>query len=97
MTLGLAFVHVHSMRLASGHEVLVARALTKDGKTGYGFSFRLDAAEARHMAEWYAGARAEKPRLEPLLGHPWETAYVSQQKIRWDMEPEFSRLTWLWA
>ena len=65
------------MRLASGQEALVARVVTKDGKTGYGFSFRLDAAEARHMAEWHAGARAEKPRLEPLLGHAWETAYVS--------------------
>lgn len=85
------------MRLATGQEVLVARVLTRDGKTGYGFSFRLDAAEARHMAEWHAGARAEQPRLEPVLGHPWETAYVSQQSIPWDVEPAFVTLRWLSA
>ena len=39
--MGLAFMHVHSMRIASGEEALVARALTTDGKVGFGFSFRL--------------------------------------------------------
>jgi hypothetical protein len=85
------------MRLATGQEVLVARVLTKGGDTGYGFSFRLDAAEARHMAEWHAGARAEKPKLEPVLGHPWETAYVSHGNIPWDVEPAFVTLRWLSA
>jgi len=83
------------MRLRSGHEALVARALTEDGKTGFGFTFRLDAAEARHMAEWNAGVRKEKPTLEPLLGHPWETAYVSGEQIPWAGEPGFSALVWL--
>jgi hypothetical protein len=91
----LAFVHVHSMRLQSGHEALVARVLTQEGKTGFGFSFRLDAGEARHMAEWQAGVRAEKPKLEPLLGHPWETAYVAGDPVPWDAEPAFAALTWL--
>lgn len=90
-----AFVHVQSMRLQSGQEALVARVLTKDGKTGYGFSLRLDAGEARHMAEWHAGVRSEKPRLEPLLGHPWETAFLEKQTIPWDCEPGFARLAWL--
>lgn len=85
------------MRLASGHEALVARVLTKDGKTGYGFSFRLDAEEARHMAEWHAGVRAEKPRLEPALAHRWETAYVAGEPIPWDAEPGFASLKWLSA
>jgi len=85
------------MRLASGQEVLVARVLTAEGIAGLGFSLRLDATEARHMAEWAAGARAEKPRLEPALGHAWETAYVSGAAIPWDSEPEFSRLKWLCA
>ena len=85
------------MRLGTGHEVLVARALTKDGKTGYGFSFQLDAAEARHMAEWHAGVRAEKPKLEPVLGHAWETAYVAGEPVPWDSEPEFAKLAWLSA
>jgi len=86
---------VHSIRLASGQEALVARVLTQDGKTGYGFSFRLDAAEARHMAEWHAGARSERPRLEAVLSHPWETAYVSGEAIPWDCELGFTALEFL--
>ena len=85
------------MRLASGHETLVARVLTKDGKAGYGFSFQLDAAEARHMAEWHAGVRAEKPKIESLLGHRWETAYIAGEPIPWDAEPAFASLKWLSA
>jgi hypothetical protein len=83
------------MRLQSGHEALVARVLTHDAKAGFGFSFQLDAAEARHMAEWHAGVRKEKPTLAPLLGHAWETAYVSGEQIPWACEPGFSALAWL--
>jgi hypothetical protein len=97
LTLGVKFTHVQSMRLASGQEVLVARVLTTEDKAGFGFSLQLDATEARHMAEWAAGARAEKPKLEPALGHAWETAYVAGAAIPWDSEPEFSRLRWLSA
>lgn len=90
-----AFVHVQSMRLGSGHEVLVARVLTKDGEAGFGFSMRLDAGEARQMAEWYAGVRAERPKIAPALGHPWETAYAAGEAIPWDVEPGFAGLQWL--
>jgi len=83
------------MRLEAGQEALVARVLTKDGKTGFGFSFRLDAAEARHMAEWHAGVRTEKPALVPTLGHPWETAYAAGQPVPWDAEPGFTALEFL--
>jgi hypothetical protein len=83
------------MRLQTGHEALVARVLTADGKAGYGFSLRLDAAEARHMAEWHAGARAARPRLEPALDHPWERAFLEGKPIPWDCEATFSRLEWL--
>jgi hypothetical protein len=93
----LKFTHVQSMRLASGQEVLVARVLTNEGNAGFGFSLRLDATEARHMAEWAAGARAQKPSIEPALGHAWETAYASGAAIPWDSEPEFARLRWLSA
>jgi len=93
----LRFTHVHSIRLATGQEALVARVLTEDGRTGFGFSLRLDATEARHMAEWDAGARAEKPKLEPVIGHAWETAYVSGSAIPWESEPGFARLQWLSA
>ena len=64
--------------------------LTQDGKTGFGFSFRLDAAEARHMAEWHAGARTERPPLDPVLDHPWEKAFLEGKPIPWDCEPGFA-------
>jgi hypothetical protein len=70
LTLGLKYVHVHSMRLQTGQEALVARVLTLEGKTCLGFSFRLDAAEARQMAEWDAGTGVARPRYEPVLGPP---------------------------
>jgi hypothetical protein len=85
------------MRLQTGHEALVARALTKEGRAGFGFSFRLDALEARSMAEWHAGARNERPALESVLAHPWETAYLSGAPVPWDCEPQFLRLEWLQA
>jgi hypothetical protein len=69
--------------------------LTKEGKAGFGFSLRLDAAEARHMAEWHAGVRGERPKIEPALGHPWETAYVAGEAVPWDVEPSFATITWL--
>ena len=87
-------MHVHSMRIASGEEALVARARTKEGKVGFGFSFRLDATEARHMAEWAAGVRHERPRYQPALDHPWEKAWLSQKPIEWKLEPAFERLSW---
>lgn len=73
----------------------MARALTQDGKAGFGFSFRLDATEARHMAEWHAGVRAERPRIEPVRMHPWETAYIARETIPWQVEPGFAGLKWL--
>jgi hypothetical protein len=90
-----SYIHVHSMRLASGHEALVARVLAQDGKIGYGFTMRLDAGEARRMAEWHAGMRSEKPHLEPLLGHPWEKAFLEGQPIPWACEPAFTALEFL--
>ena len=83
------------MRLVSGQEALVARVVTAEGNAGLGFSFRLDAAEARQMAEWDAGTRAERPAYEPLLGHPWETAFVAGQPIPWNCEPAFTALEFL--
>ena len=93
--MGLAFMHVHSMRTASGEEVLVARALTTDGKVGFGFSFRLDAAEARHMAEFHAGARKERPAYQAVLDHPWERAWLAGMEPDWSCEPGFTALEFL--
>ena len=89
------FIHTNSMRLASGHEALVTRVLREDGGTGFGFSLQLDATEARHMALFHAGLRAERPRITPVMAHPWETAYLANEAIPWDCEPGFSRLKWL--
>jgi hypothetical protein len=93
--MGAAFIHVHSMRIASGEEVLVARVLAEDGRLGFGFSFRLEATEARHMAEWAAGVRAERPAYSAVLGHPWERAWVAGEKIDWNVEAAFGALQWL--
>jgi len=92
---GPRFVHTQSLRLASGQEALVTRVLADDGRIGFGFSLQLDATEARHMAMHAAGLRAERPRIAPVLGHPWETAYVSRSEIPWSFEEGFSRLRWL--
>lgn len=90
----LAFVHVHSMRAASGAEVLVARVLTKEGRTGFGFSFRLDPGEARCMATWHAGAANRRPDYLPVADHPWERAWMAAQEIDWTIEPGFARMRW---
>ena len=83
------------MRLGSGQEALVTRVLTKRGEAYFGFSFQLDATEARHMALFHAGVLAERPRITPVLGHPWETAWLSNSCIPWKFEDGFSRLHWL--
>jgi len=80
--IGASYIHVHSLRIASGQEVLVARVVSDAGRVGYGFSFRLDATEARHMAEWAAGVRAERPPYESQLDHPWERAWLSERMRR---------------
>ena len=90
-----AFIHTSSLRLASGHEALVTRVLREDGGTGFGFSLQLDATEARHMALFHAGLRAERPHITPVMGHPWETAYLSGAAVPWGSEQGFTRLEWL--
>jgi hypothetical protein len=82
------------MRLATGEEALVAKVVAADGRVGYGFSFRLDATEARHMAEWAAGVRAERPAYESQLDHAWERAYLSDEEIEWPIEAAFAKLEW---
>jgi hypothetical protein len=86
---------VQSLRLATGEEALVARVLTTEGKVGYGFSFRLDGTEARHMAEWSAGVRPERPPYESQLDHPWERSWLSDEEIEWQSEPAFAKMKWL--
>jgi L-alanine-DL-glutamate epimerase-like enolase superfamily enzyme len=64
----IAHTHVHSMRLTSGAEALLARVRTKDGGEGYGFTLNDEAAVARDMAAWDALARSKAVPLYALLG-----------------------------
>jgi hypothetical protein len=89
------FAHTQSIRLASGHEALVTRVLAKDGRTAFGFSLQLDATEARHMAMYELGLWPERPKITPVMAHPWETAWVAGEPVPWEAEPIFSRLKWL--
>ena len=64
----IAHTHVHSLRVASGDEALVARVLAADGAEGFGFTLNLDAVVARDMAAWDALARTKGVPLYGLLG-----------------------------
>jgi hypothetical protein len=64
----IAHIHVHSLRLRSGAEALVARVITAQGTAGYGFSLGLEAAPARDMAAWDALARSRGLPLYALFG-----------------------------
>ena len=60
--------HVHSLRIASGAEALVARVLAADGTAGYGFTLNMDAGVARDMAACDALGRSKGVPLYGLLG-----------------------------
>ena len=64
----IAHTHVHSMRIASGEEALVARVLLADKTTGFGFTLNDDAGMARDMAAWDALGRSKGVALHSLLG-----------------------------
>ena len=64
----IAHTHVHSLRLASGKEALVARVLAADGTAGFGFTLNEDAAVARDMAAWDALCKSRGVALALLLG-----------------------------
>ena len=64
----IAHTHVHSLRVASGDEALVARVLAADGTAGFGFTLNLDAGVARDMAAWDALGRSKGVPLYGLLG-----------------------------
>ena len=66
--LAIKHTHVHSMRVASGAEALVARVLAQDGTAGYGFTLNQDAGVARDMAAWDALGRSKGVALFALLG-----------------------------
>jgi L-alanine-DL-glutamate epimerase-like enolase superfamily enzyme len=79
----IAHTHVHSLRVGSGAEALVARVLAKDGTAGFGFTLNEDAGVARDMAAWDALARSRRVSLFKLLGG----SYRSSVKIEPDQIP----------
>lgn len=64
----VSHTHVHSIRLQSGIEALVARVLAEGGTAGFGFTLNDDAGVARDMAAWDAAARQRGAPLHALLG-----------------------------
>lgn len=60
--------HVHSLRIASGAEALVARVLAADGTAGFGFTLNMEAGVARDMAAWDALGNSKGVPLWGLLG-----------------------------
>lgn len=78
----IAHTHVHSMRLASGKEALVARVLAADGTAGFGFTLNEDAGVARDMAGWDALGRSKGIPLCKLLGGSYrKTVAVSKDDL----------------
>jgi len=66
--ISIAHAHVHSLRVASGAEALVARVLAADGTAGFGFTLNLEAGVARDMAAWDALGRSKGVAFHSLLG-----------------------------
>jgi len=64
----VAHVHIHSLRVLTGQEVLVARVTSGTRAVGYGFAFNLEPRVARDMAAWDAAAHDAKLPLWKLLG-----------------------------
>lgn len=85
----IAHTHVHSMRLGSGAEALVARVLAVDGAAGFGFSMNLDAGAARDMAAWDALGRERGAALAELLGgrRRDEIPMAAQAAGAWVLDP----------
>jgi hypothetical protein len=66
-----AWVHTHSVRLASGEEALVTRVVAPDGRTGFGYSRTLDATESRHMAERFSAEPLPADLMEAIRSVRW--------------------------
>jgi L-alanine-DL-glutamate epimerase-like enolase superfamily enzyme len=88
----IAHTHVHSLRVASGAEALVARVLAADGTAGFGFTLNLDAGAARDMAAWDALGRSKDVPLYGLLGGSYrKTASLVKDELP-AISPDWSAL-----
>jgi len=90
--LSIAHTHVHSLRIASGAEALVARVLAADGTAGFGFTLNLDAGVARDMAAWDALARSKGVALHSLLGGSYRTKVKCEKDDNPAIAPDWTLL-----
>lgn len=88
----IAHTHVHSLRIASGAEALVARVLLADGTTGFGFTMNLDAGVARDMAAWDALGRSKGVPLYGLLGGTHRRTVKCMQDDTPSIHPDWTAL-----
>ena len=88
----IAHTHVHSLRIASGAEALVARVLLADGTTGFGFTMNLDAGVARDMAAWDALGRSKEVPLYGLLGGTHRRTVKCMQDETPGIHPDWTAL-----
>ncbi len=88
----VAHTHVHSLRLASGAEALVARVRTTDGTRGFGFTLNMDAGVARDMAAWDALARAKGVPLFGLLGGSYRKEVTISKDENPSIPPDWTAL-----
>ena len=88
----VAHTHVHSLRLASGAEALVARVRAADGTSGFGFTLNMDAGVARDMAAWDALARAKGVPLFGLLGGSYRKEVTISKDDNPSIPPDWTAL-----
>ena len=88
----IAHTHVHSVRIASGEEALVARVLATGGTAGFGFTLNLDAGVARDMAAWDALGRSKRVPLYGLLGGTHRRTVKCMQDETPSIHPDWTAL-----
>ncbi len=88
----VAHTHVHSLRLASGAEALVARVRAADGTSGFGFTLNMDAGVARDMAAWDSLARAKGVPLFSLLGGSYRKEVPLSKDDNPSISPDWTAL-----
>ena len=88
----IAHTHVHSLRVATGAEALVARVLAAGGTAGFGFTLNDDAGVARDMAAWDALARSKGVALFDLLGGSYRKAVKIELDEYPSIRPDWTEL-----
>ena len=88
----VAHTHVHSLRIGTGAEALVARVLIADGIAGCGFTLNLEPAVARDMAAWDALGRSRGVALHALLGGSYRRSVQCAKDEIAAIPPDWSAL-----